>query len=122
MDRISVSALRDGRLPDPGSIAVPAEAHDLLAEYIESVTGQVEELEQEALAYEQAEGRPERAAAIRRILHKIKGESGMVGLAAIERIFHEAENAFETLPESQRAEMLLGLKDWVTAVVAHWTE
>ena len=111
-------AIREGRpLPDPESVSLPPDAYDLLGEYTESTKNQLEELEVAALAYEQGVDRAENAAAVRRILHKIKGESGMVGFTDMERIFHESENAFEELPEPRRADMLLRLKDWVLSVL-----
>jgi chemotaxis protein histidine kinase CheA len=104
-------------LPDPSSIRLSLDEPDLMAEYVESATSLLEELEDATLAYEQGRSRPEMAAAIRRILHKLKGEAGMVGAQPIERAFHEAENLFEQIPEAQRPEMLLRLKDWVFVVL-----
>jgi chemotaxis protein histidine kinase CheA len=105
------------RLPDPGTVRLPQEEPDLMTEYVESATSLLEDLEDASLAYEQGRDRPEMAATIRRILHKLKGEAGMVGAQPIERAFHEAENAFEQITEVQRPEMLLRLKDWVFVVL-----
>lgn len=110
------SILKGHRIPAPASITPPDDAYDLLSEFIESTSFQLEELEETALVYEQTPEREEHAAAVRRLLHKMKGESGMVGFGDLEQLFHEAENAFENYPIQQRTDMLLRLKDWVFAV------
>lgn len=109
-------------LPDPGTVHAPDDVFDLLEEYIESTSSQLEELEQAALAYEQGNNQDEYAGSIRRILHKIKGESGMVGFQQVEKILHEAENAFEALEVDHRADMLLKLRDWLTEILEHMAQ
>jgi len=69
----------NGPLPDPQEVEISGDMRDLLEDYIDSTGSMLEELERVTLAYENGDGREENAAAIRRILHKIKGESGMVG-------------------------------------------
>lgn len=110
--------LEGGTTPDPRALDIPQDAYDLLDEYIDSTSSQLEELEEAALIYEQQNHADESAATVRRILHKIKGESGMVGFDTLETLFHEAENAFERLPVEKRPDMLLRLKDWVAEVLA----
>ena len=113
-----LTIIPDGRfLPDPSTVEMPSNDFGLMDEYVESTISQLEELEVLALAYEQGDNLTERAAAIRRVLHKIKGESGMVGFHVIELIVHSAEDGFEQLPQAQRADMLLKLKDWICAVL-----
>lgn len=109
--------LEGGHTPDPSSVPVPQDVYDLLDDYIDSTTSQLEALEEAALVYEQQHA-DEQAASIRRTLHKMKGESGMVAFEILENLFHEAENAFERLPVEKRPDMLLRLKDWVTEVMA----
>jgi chemotaxis protein histidine kinase CheA len=102
---------------------VPGDIGDLLDDYIESTNSMLEELEKAAMAYEaairQAAGAPDQgsAATIRRILHKIKGESGMVGIDAMSEFCHQAEYAFEELDPKHRPDMLLRFKDWVCAAL-----
>jgi HPt (histidine-containing phosphotransfer) domain-containing protein len=118
----SSSNLANGlTLPAPQDVALPEDPYSLLGEYVDSCASLLEELEQAALAYERGQDRAEQAATIRRVLHKLKGEAGMVGFDDIGKVFHEAENAFEQTPEAQRAEMLLRLKDWVCAVLQQLT-
>ena len=101
-------------LPDPRELEIPIDSNDLLGDLIESTSCQLEELERATLAYEAGEDREENAAAIRRILHKIKGESGIVGVEEISNLCHEAEFAFEELNEQKRSDMLFRFKDWIS--------
>lgn len=113
----------NGLLPSPAELDVPGDIADLLDDYVESTTSMLEELEKAALAYEagvrQPQGMPDQASAatIRRILHKIKGESGMVGIDDMSEFCHQAEYAFEELDPKQRPDMLLRFKDWVCAAI-----
>ena len=107
----------NGLLPSPGELDVPGDIADLLDDYIESASSMLEELEKAALAYEAGTDRQTSAAAIRRILHKIKGESGMVGIDDMSEFCHQAEYAFEELDPKQRPDMLLRFKDWVCAAI-----
>jgi len=108
----------NGSLPSPEEIEIPADISELLGDYVESTSSMLEELEEAAMAYEasiQQGETPDQgsAATIRRILHKIKGESGMVGIDAMSEFCHQAEYAFEELDPRQRPDMLLRFKDWV---------
>lgn len=110
-------------LPRPEEMDIPSDIGDLLVDYVESTNSMLEELEKAALAYEasirQPAGEPDQgsAAAIRRILHKIKGESGMVGIDDMSEFCHQAEDAFEELNPKQRPDMLLRFKDWVSTAL-----
>jgi chemotaxis protein histidine kinase CheA len=106
-----------GDLPAPEGIQIPDDLGDLLDEYIDSTTSMLDDLEQAAMAYERNENTQENAATIRRILHKIKGESSMTGIDDIAELCHQAEFAFEELPEQVRPDMLLQLKDWICAAM-----
>lgn len=118
MKKHDFSGIRNnGKLPSAKDIQAPADIEDLVEEYADSTNSQLAELEQAALAYEAGTNREENAAAIRRILHKIKGESGMVGIEDIAELCHQAEDAFEQLGTYQRPEMLLRFKDWVDDAV-----
>ncbi len=108
-------------LPEPATVHPPEDVYDLFDEYIESTSSQLEELEQVALSYEQGDDQEEQAATIRRVLHRIKGESGVVGFQLVEQILHQAENAFEALPVEQRTDMLLRLRDWLTEILENMT-
>jgi chemotaxis protein histidine kinase CheA len=107
----------NGSLPAPEEIQVPEDIGDLLMDYIESTAFLLDELETAALAYESAGDRQETAAVIRRILHKIKGESSMVGIEDMSQLCHHAEDGFEEMSENKRVDMLLRFKDWVFAAM-----
>ncbi len=111
--------MHNGTLPDPSGIKTPADTYNLLAEYIESTGSALNELERTALDYDSGSDRPETAANARRILHRIKGESLMVDVHEITSLCHHAEDAFEHLPENDRPEMLLKVKDWAAAAIGY---
>jgi len=104
-------------LPEPSEIEIPDDIGSLLDEYIESAGSMLDELEQATLEYEAVKNRPENAAIIKRILHKIKGESGMVGIEDMAEFCHQTESAFEELAEDERPDMLLRFKDWISTAL-----
>jgi HPt (histidine-containing phosphotransfer) domain-containing protein len=104
-------------LPDPSEMEIPDDIGSLLDEYIESTSSMLDELEQATLEYEAGKNRPENAATIKRILHKIKGESGMVGIEDMAEFCHQTESAFEELAEDERPDMLLRFKDWISTAI-----
>jgi two-component system chemotaxis sensor kinase CheA len=112
----------NGLLPSPQEVEVPSDIGDLLNDYVESTESMLGELEQAALAYEAGQGREENSAAIRRVLHGIKGESSMVGIEQMSELCHQAEFAFEEMPEHKRPDMLLRFKDWAWAALHSMTE
>lgn len=106
-------------LPDPAEVAVPSDIGDLLDDYIESTSSLLDELELAAMACESGNNVEENLATIRRVLHKIKGESGMVGVDDVNELCHQAEFALEELDSSEQPDMLLRFKDWVSAAIQH---
>ena len=107
----------NGPLPAPQDVAVPEEAGYLVDEYIESTVSLLVDLERATLGYETRRDRQEIAAAIKRILHKLKGEAGVVGADDIHELCHQAETAFEEIFENKRPDMLLRVKDWIYSAV-----
>jgi len=112
----------NGSLPNPQDVEVPDDIGDLLDDYIESTESMLGKLEEVTLAYEAGQIREENSAAIRRILHRIKGESSMVGIEQMSELCHQAEFAFEELPENKRPDMLLRFKDWAWTALNSMTE
>jgi len=104
-------------LPDPQDVHLPADCEDLLEDYIESTGSMLDEIERSALAYEAGNDIEENAAVIRRGLHKIKGESSMMGIEEISEICHQTESAFEEMNEKQRPNIVLRFKDWVNTAM-----
>ncbi len=107
----------NGPLPTPQEVDVPGDIGDLLDDYVESTDSMLNELEKVTLAYEAGDNREENGTIVRRILHKIKCESSMVGIEDISEFCHQAEYAFEELAVNERSDMLLRFKDWVCAVI-----
>jgi CheY-like chemotaxis protein/HPt (histidine-containing phosphotransfer) domain-containing protein len=110
-----------GPLPDPQQIKVTSDLDDLMDEYVDSAASMLQELEVAALAYEAGKNREENAAAVRRILHKLKGEAGIVGIDEIYEFCHQAEFAVDELSDDERSDMLLRVKDWLDAALQHLT-
>ncbi|MCP4612600.1 MAG: hypothetical protein GY845_28205 [Planctomycetes bacterium] len=118
MSNKNFSGIRNNSpLPEPSEIEIPDDIGSLLDEYIESAGSMLDELEQATLEYEAGNNRPENAAIIKRILHKIKGESGMVGIEDMAEFCHQTESAFEELAEDERPDMLLRFKDWISTAL-----
>ena len=111
----------NGPLPETNEIEIPDDIGDILDDYIESTSSMLDELEQATLAYEAGNNRQENAAIIKRILHKIKGESAMTGIEQMSELCHQTESAFEELAENERPDMLLKFKDWVCAAICSLT-
>ena len=111
----------NGSLPAPQEVEVPSDIGDLLNDYVDSTNSMLNELEKAALAYEAGDDREENAATVRRILHKIKGESSMVGVDDMAEFCHQAEYAFEELAEDKRPDMLLRFKDWACTAIRKLT-
>ncbi len=123
MKTLDFSGIRNnGALPSPQHVEVPSDIGDLLEDYVESTESVLGELEAAALALEAGHSREENAAAARRTLHKIKGESSMVGFEQISEFCHQTEFAFEELAENKRPDMLLRFKDWVLAALYSMAE
>ncbi len=113
MESKDFSGIRNnGELPDPQNVKFSEDSKYLLDDYIESANSMLDELEQAALAYEAGDNSEENTAAIRRILHKIKGESSIMGITEISELCHQTEYAFEELDDNHRPDMLLRFKDW----------
>ncbi len=118
MNNKDFSGIRNnGPLPETNEIEIPDDIGDILDDYIESTSSMLDELEQATLAYETGNNRQQNAATIKRILHKIKGESAMVGIEQMSELCHQTESAFEELAENERPDMLLRFKDWVCAAI-----
>ena len=118
MNNKDFSGIRNnGPLPNPNEIEIPDDIGDILDDYIESTSSMLDELEQATLAYEAGNNRQENAAIIKRVLHKIKGESAMTGIEQMSELCHQTESAFEELAENERPDMLLRFKDWVCAAI-----
>ncbi|MHC5059786.1 MAG: response regulator [Planctomycetota bacterium] len=109
----------NGPLPAPEKVDASGVIEDLWLAYVDSATSLLSKLEAAAMALETGEDVDTHAGSIRRILHSIKGESGMAGLMDVYSLCHETEFGFEELADNQRADMILKVKDWIEAVIKH---
>ena len=122
MGKEDFSGIRNkGPLPSPQQLEIPGDFEDLIGEYVESSASMLQELEVVTLAYEAGKNRQENVAAVRRILHKLKGEAGIIGIDEIYEFCHQAEFAVEELSEDDRSDMLLRVKDWLDSAFQHLT-
>lgn len=120
MGNNAFSALRsNGSLPDPKTVKTDQLIQDLWQDYFDSAASQLPELEASAMKLESGSDVESHAANIKRILHCIKGESGMVGLMDVHDLCHEVESAFEAFAENvnQAADMVLKAKDWMSIAI-----
>ncbi|MHC4535372.1 MAG: response regulator [Planctomycetota bacterium] len=122
MGKDDFSGIRNkGPLPSPQQLKIPDDFKDLIGEYVESSASMLQELEVVTLAYEAGKDREDNAASVRRILHKLKGEAGIIGINEIYEFCHQAEFAVEELSDDERSDMLLRVKDWLDAAFQHLT-
>ncbi len=107
-----------GGLPDPKTVSVVNLTEDIWDTYRDTVSSLLAELEAAAMALESGQNVDEQEALIRRLLHSIKGDSGMAGLDDVHDLCHEAESAFEEVSDiSVSSDMILRIKDWIDAVI-----
>ncbi len=112
----------NSKLPDPRDISLPEDLKELLSDYEDSLSSMLDELEKAALLYESGNRSSENVNNIKRILHKIKGESSMVGIDEITELTHQAEFAFEEMKQEDLPDMLLRYKDWVCKALTFMAE
>ena len=108
---------------DPlGSIAPPSTAPALIdpvifADFINRQDAVLEEMEQHILGLEKPDWKESRAE-LRRTLHTMKGDAGMLGLIDVERACHQAEDALDLAHHGKLTDLLLGLMDWFSKLFA----
>lgn len=110
----------NGPLPDPKTITTDGIVEEIWSAYIDTVVPLLSELEVASMALESGANPQEDKASIRRILHSIKGDSGMAGLMDFYHLCHETETAFEEIQDDkQAADIILKVKDWIYDAIQH---
>ncbi len=110
----------NGELPAPEAVAVENIVEDIVATYVEEVDSLLTRLEGAALLLESGNDLDEALAEVRRVLHSIKGDSGMCGVTGVHDICHELESFLDELDEQESlANVLLKVKDWIEAATRH---
>lgn len=108
----------NGELPDPEEVAVENIAEDTLATYVEEADSLLSRLEMAALSLESGDDRYEVLAEIRRVVHLIKGDSGLCGVTGVRDVYRELESSLDELRRAgSLAEILLKVKDWTETVI-----
>ena len=106
--------MTNGSLPDPKSIDVNGIIEDLWKEYVDSTDSLLSEIEASALDIDTGKNVNDNIANVKRILHSIKGEAGMIGANDIHELCHTAESALEDVTDySTITDMVLKVKDWI---------
>jgi len=98
-------------------LELPEEVDDeLLAQFVANTKLGLEEFESDAI--ELTGQNPEALARIKRRLHTWKGEAGMMGLVALERLCHATETFLEaSRPGEDRNTTLLAVKDTIASAL-----
>lgn len=89
----------------------------MLTEFLASQPSVLEELEAILLATPLA---PDAAAVVRRIVHTLKGETGILGMSAVSDLCHRAEEVLEHQEVGELVDPLLEMKDWLGKVFGYY--
>lgn len=89
---------------------------ELLADFLSEAAERIDAVEQVmlAIAAEPAAARTASMVQVKRDLHTLKGNAGMMGFADIQALAHQLEDRVETFDEADEA----ALGDWIDAVLA----
>ena len=87
----------------------------VFAEFVAGFESVLEEIESDMLALEQGSS-ADALRSLRGRIHSLKGETGVLGLDAIEAVCHAIEDHLET--DSLRVDLLLSVKDWLAEAIA----
>ena len=98
------------------------EDEDLIAAWIGSCDGMLSDLEGRFLALERSPNDSDEIAGIRRTLHTLKGECGVLSLHTAQGLCHEAETLIDARLDANQhvpIDPLLALVDWLKSYVSH---
>lgn len=126
-----VQRLQDCLLNGPTATTVPAEASSpvrqftlpewvdetVFRDFIANQTDSISDVEREILEIEEGDGTA--LADLKRRVHTLKGEAGLIGLETLEHLCHVVEELLETPQRATCAvNLLLAFKDWVADALA----
>ena len=102
------------------SIQLPPHVDEaIFSEFLGRQGGVLEDLERCVLSIES--GDDENALpALKRIVHTLKGEAGMLGLSDVEQLCHASEDTLGEKPPAELIDGLLALKDWLDKTFASY--
>ncbi|MCE5229429.1 chemotaxis protein CheA [bacterium] len=102
----------------PIKIDAPADDATILADFLARQDSVLEDIEKCILDIESPEKCEPAAAALKRLLHTLKGEAGMLGLANVEKTCHESEDLLGGPLPDHAADTLLAVKDYLAKTFA----
>lgn len=112
--------LRTGEMPDPKTLLIDNIVEDLWSTYVDEMNTLLARLENAALSLESGAKPDEDIAEIKRVLHSIKGDSGMCGVTDVHDICHETESILDDLnSDNSLADLLLKVKDWIESIIQY---
>lgn len=122
MDRKKASAvINPYEFPPAETVAISDRQQDLLMDFAESALTLLREIEHLGLEYEAGQRHDDRIQAVKRSLHQLKGEAGVMGSEVMSSVFHEIERLFEELDPDHKGDILLRAHDWGCQAVAWLT-
>ncbi len=94
-------------------VQLPAHIDEsILVEFLARQGGVLEEVEGHILTLEKGPD-DDAFGALKRILHTLKGESGMLGLVEVERLCHATEDTLVVRAPQEISDTLFAVKDWL---------
>lgn len=113
------------RFPPPQHIRMLSQTNiEFLDDFLSSWQDAMERLETAALEIESNPDAQNTLDTIRRLLHTVKGDAGVLGIPTISDVFHQAEDRLEALLKNTQCptDYLLALKDWFQNVMLHLSD
>ncbi len=125
----SIDSITLPRFPgEPEPVPVPVDIEideELLSAWVSSCEDTLAELEANVVEIDTAEDPAELIGAIRRGVHTIKGECGVLSLHTAQKVCHEAESAIDVCIDNNEpfpVDPVLALLDWVKDYVARLSQ
>lgn len=108
----------------PEKISIPPDVdREILKEFTDSTNSGLENLEGTILVFESGQMTGDDFIdAAQRILHNIKGESGIMNFAEISNVCHLAESLLYENSKSIPVDTLLSIKDWLSRAMQYLTK
>lgn len=113
----------NGQFPAPETVVVTNIVEDLWATYVDEMASFLPDLEKAAMSLESSDNPEKEISEVKRILHSVKGDSGMCGIADVHDLCHEMESALDHLhKKGYLTDVLLKAKDWIESALEYLSE
>ncbi|MFQ6615109.1 MAG: Hpt domain-containing protein, partial [Fidelibacterota bacterium] len=89
---------------------------EVFADFLANQDSVLEEIESCILGLEQEDGET-KMSSLKRILHTMKGEAGLIGLHDVEHLCHQTEDFIDANPGRSLVDPLLEVKDWLRSAM-----